>query len=198
MVIHMDEMKCSQCGATIEAGAGICKYCGAVVDQAAAGTQQPPVQQQVPPQQAVPQQPVYGQPVQQPYTPPQQPYYGNAQQVPPQQPYYANPQQPYGQQPVQPPYGVPMQPPYAAPQAMVDPAMQKSKVAAGLLGIFLGVFGVHNFYLGYTGKAVGQRLITLLSCFTLSFVSWVWGLVEGIMILTGSIAVDARNIPMKD
>ena len=26
----------------------------------------------------------------------------------------------------------------------------KSKMAAGLLGIFLGTFGVHNFYLGYT------------------------------------------------
>ena len=27
----------------------------------------------------------------------------------------------------------------------------KSKIAAGLLGILLGGFGVHNFYLGYTG-----------------------------------------------
>ena len=32
----------------------------------------------------------------------------------------------------------------------------KSKIAAGILGILLGCFGVHNFYLGYTGKAVGQ------------------------------------------
>ena len=29
---------------------------------------------------------------------------------------------------------------------------QKSKVAAGLFGIFLGSFGVHNFYLGFTGS----------------------------------------------
>ena len=29
---------------------------------------------------------------------------------------------------------------------------QKSKMAAGLLGIFLGAFGVHNFYLGYTDR----------------------------------------------
>ena len=29
----------------------------------------------------------------------------------------------------------------------------KSKLAAGLFGIFLGQFGVHNFYLGYTTKA---------------------------------------------
>lgn len=33
-------------------------------------------------------------------------------------------------------------------------AAQKSKLAAGLLGIFLGGLGIHNFYLGYTGKAV--------------------------------------------
>ena len=26
----------------------------------------------------------------------------------------------------------------------------KSKIAAGLLGIFLGSLGVHNFYLGFT------------------------------------------------
>lgn len=32
----------------------------------------------------------------------------------------------------------------------------KSKLVAGLLAIFLGTFGVHNFYLGYTGKAVTQ------------------------------------------
>lgn len=43
-------------------------------------------------------------------------------------------------------------------------ANAKSKIAAGLLGIFLGYFGVHNFYLGYTGKAVAQLLITLLTC----------------------------------
>ena len=74
----------------------------------------------------------------------------------------------------------------------------KSKMAAGLLGIFLGSFGVHNFYLGYTGKAIAQLLISLLSCGTLAFVSYVWGLVEGIMILTGSINTDANGNPLKD
>ena len=68
-----------------------------------------------------------------------------------------------------------------------------SKLAAGLLGIFLGYFGVHNFYLGYTGKAVGQLLITLLSCGILSFVSGIWGLIEGIMILAGNIDKDANG-----
>ena len=73
---------------------------------------------------------------------------------------------------------------------------QKSKIAAGLIAIFLGSFGVHNFYLGYTNKAVAQLLITVLSCGTLSFVSGTWALVEGIMILTGTISVDALGIPL--
>ena len=87
----------------------------------------------------------------------------------------------------------------AAPApAQVAPAAPgaKSKMAAGLLGIFLGAFGVHNFYLGNTGKAVAQLLITILSCGALSFVSGVWGLIEGIMILTGSIATDGKGNPL--
>jgi TM2 domain-containing membrane protein YozV len=83
----------------------------------------------------------------------------------------------------------------AAPAAPAAPGA-KSKMAAGLLGIFLGAFGVHNFYLGNTGKAVAQLLITILSCGALSFVSGVWGLIEGIMILTGSIAVDGKGNPL--
>ena len=67
----------------------------------------------------------------------------------------------------------------------------RSKVAAGVLGILLGAFGVHNFYLGFYGKAVAQLLITVLSCGILGVVSGVWGLIEGIMILTGSMNTDA-------
>lgn len=74
----------------------------------------------------------------------------------------------------------------------------KSKMAAGLLGIFLGGFGVHNFYLGYTGKALAQLLITLLTCGFGAMISEVWGLIEGIMILTGSINTDANGNPLKD
>lgn len=74
----------------------------------------------------------------------------------------------------------------------------KSKVAAGLLGIFLGTFGVHNFYLGYKGKAIAQLLITVLSCFMLSEVSAIWGLIEGILILCGSINTDADGNPLSD
>lgn len=80
----------------------------------------------------------------------------------------------------------------------VPQGAQKSKMAAGLLGIFLGAFGVHNFYLGYTGKAVAQLLISVLSCGFLAVASEIWGLVEGIQILTGSIDKDAKGVPLKD
>ena len=73
----------------------------------------------------------------------------------------------------------------------------KSKMAAGLLGIFLGAFGVHNFYLGYTTKAVIQLCLTLLSCGILSFASGIWGFIEGIMLLTGSINVDGNGMPLQ-
>ena len=75
---------------------------------------------------------------------------------------------------------------------------QKSKVGAGIMGILLGALGVHNFYLGYTGKAVAQLLITILSCGCLAPVSGIWGLIEGIMILTCDINKDANGNDLKD
>lgn len=78
----------------------------------------------------------------------------------------------------------------------------KSKMAAGLLGIFLGSLGIHNFYLGYTTKAIIQLVVTLLggaiTCGIASLAVYVWGLVEGIMILTGSINTDANGNPLRD
>ena len=75
---------------------------------------------------------------------------------------------------------------------------QKSKLVAGLLGLFLGGYGVHNFYLGYTGKAVAQLLITVLTCGTGSVASGIWGLIEGIMILCDRITVDGKGIPLSE
>lgn len=73
---------------------------------------------------------------------------------------------------------------------------QKSKVVAGILGILLGSFGVHNFYLGYVEKGIIQVVLTV---FCLGWVSSVWGLVEGILILCGStITTDAKGVPLKD
>jgi TM2 domain-containing membrane protein YozV len=86
----------------------------------------------------------------------------------------------------------------ALPPAYVYGPAQKSKIAAGLLGIFLGSLGIHNFYLGYTGKAVAQLLITVLTLGIGAIITSIWGLIEGILILTGSIDRDASGIPLKD
>ena len=74
----------------------------------------------------------------------------------------------------------------------------KSKLVVGLLGIFLGSLGVHNFYLGFTKRAVAQLLITVLSCGALSTVSAIWGLIEGIFYLTGNekYSTDAEGNPL--
>jgi TM2 domain-containing membrane protein YozV len=83
---------------------------------------------------------------------------------------------------------------------------QKSKIVAGLLGIFLGAYGVHNFYLGFTGKAVTQLLLSIIGYITVWFfigiiplmIASIWGLVEGIMILCTANGVDAHGVPLAD
>ncbi len=59
----------------------------------------------------------------------------------------------------------------------------KSRVAAGLLAIFLAGLGIHNFYLGYTGKGLTQLLISVLSCGYLWLFMAIWELIEGILLL---------------
>lgn len=71
---------------------------------------------------------------------------------------------------------------------------QKSKIAAGLLGIFLGGWGIHNFYLGNTTRGIIQIIVTICTC----GMGALWGLIEGIMILAGSISTDAKGVPLKD
>lgn len=112
-----------------------------------------------------------------------------------QQPYGGQYQQPYGQQP---PYGGP-----AGFGQQVPPGyIPRQKMVAGLLGIFLGALGVHNFYLGYTGKAVAQLLISVLSLGFLGWVSGIWGLVEGILILSSNYGSpwhrDAHGVELTD
>ena len=67
----------------------------------------------------------------------------------------------------------------------------KSRLIAGLLGILLGGLGIHNFYLGYVGKGIAQ--ISLSFC---CGVGWIWGLIEGILILCGNINEDASGKPL--
>ena len=82
------------------------------------------------------------------------------------------------------------QPPYQPPMNYVP----KSRLLAGLLGIFLGGIGVHNFYLGFTTRAVVQIVVTLITC----GVGSIWGFIEGILIICHQINLDAYNFPLKD
>ncbi len=73
----------------------------------------------------------------------------------------------------------------AAAEAAASP---KSKIAAGLLAIFLGALGIHKFYLGYTSAGVIMLLVTLLGSLVLigPLVMNVIALIEGIIYLTKS------------
>jgi len=55
----------------------------------------------------------------------------------------------------------------------------KEKMVAGLLGIFLGAWGIHHFYLGSTTAGIVEIVITLCTC----GIAGILGLIEGIMLL---------------
>ncbi|MCH5520360.1 TM2 domain-containing protein [Pseudomonas syringae] len=61
---------------------------------------------------------------------------------------------------------------------------QKSTGVAYLLWFFLGGFGGHRFYLGKTGTAVVQLIITLIGCFTLIplIITGIWLLIDAFLI----------------
>ncbi|WP_457032774.1 TM2 domain-containing protein [Kitasatospora sp. P5_F3] len=61
----------------------------------------------------------------------------------------------------------------------------KSKIVAGVLQLFLGVFGVGRFYTGHTGMALAQ----LFTCGGLGF----WSLIDGIIFLVSNDRTDAQG-----
>jgi TM2 domain/Domain of unknown function (DUF1707) len=85
---------------------------------------------------------------------------------------YANPAAPYGFDPFT---GVPMS--------------DKSKIAAGVLQLFLGNLGVGRFYTGHIGIAVAQ-LLTCGGC-------GIWSLIDGIIILVNG-GTDAQGRKLRD
>ena len=100
---------------------------------------------------------------------------------------YAAGQQAYGQ----PGYS---QPAYGQPVVAGPP---KQWIVALLLGLFFGGFGVHNFYLGYTNRAIIQLILTIIVIG--APVTAVWVLIELIMILmrSGSYGYDAQGQPLQ-
>ncbi len=71
----------------------------------------------------------------------------------------------------------------------------KSKTIAGLLAIFLGVFGIHNFYLGDKTKGTIQLLLTLIFCWTyiVPIIVWIWTIIEAIRIFGGYVSDSNGN-----
>lgn len=135
---------------------------------------------------------------------PAQPGYNQYQQ-PEQAPLFPPPSYPQGNYPPAsyPPASYPPQPVYYPQQGggwgapapwghdpmTGQPLSDKTKVAAGLLSIFLGYFGAGRFYAGHTGLAIAQLATNLvLTAVTLGLwlgVAWIWPLVDGIVLLTG-------------
>jgi TM2 domain-containing membrane protein YozV len=82
---------------------------------------------------------------------------------------------------------------YGGPPAPPPGYSDKSKVAAGLMQIFLGPFGAGRFYTGHTGLAIGQIAATWLTC----GVGWLWPFIDGILMLAGKVN-DADGRPLRD
>lgn len=70
------------------------------------------------------------------------------------------------------------------------PPGDNGKIAAGLLGIFLGWIGIHKFYLGYNKEGLIMLLVSLVggivTCGVSTGVISIIGLIEGIIYLTKS------------
>ena len=115
----------------------------------------------------------------------------------PQQPYYSPEQnnQYYSPTEQQIPYYAPVVMPSASTDYPED-YKPKKKYIAIILAYTLGVFGIHNFYLGNNSKAVAQILLTTLGSllFGLGMVATsIWVIVETVQLLTEKVDSDANG-----
>ena len=57
--------------------------------------------------------------------------------------------------------------------------------------MFLGAFGIHRFYLGYTTIGVVQLILSVLlgffTCGISTAIVSLWGFIEGILIICGTV-----------
>ena len=67
---------------------------------------------------------------------------------------------------------------------------QKERLIYIILALFVGGFGIHNFYSGHIGKGIAKIILTLL-VFT-SFIAWIWCIVE-----ICTVKEDANGVPFK-
>jgi len=168
-------MNCPNCGRELDEGE--------VCTCTAAPETETPVAQEIPAQQEVP----YAQPA------PQGEYY-----APPQGAYYqpnTNPNVQYAQ----PQYYQPVQTPPARTD-YPEGYRIKRKYAAVILAASLGVFGIHNFYLGDNNKAIIHILVATLGSLVvgLGFVaSYIWAIVEAVQLLTDYTDRDSNGFKIQ-
>ena len=81
--------------------------------------------------------------------------------------------------------------PQTSTQVQSQSVNAKSRMSYILLGIFFGCLGIHNFYAGYTGRAVAQLLIILFIGWLIIpwLAVWIWCVVE-----VCTVRVDAHGI----
>ncbi|MBN3457861.1 TM2 domain-containing protein [Mycobacterium sp. DSM 3803] len=95
-------------------------------------------------------------------------------------------------------YGSQSYPQQSPPYGQQPDAVQKSKVVAGILGILLGSIGIHNFYLGKTGRGIVQIIVTVVTF----GIGGIWGFIEGILILVSKPGTswhrDAAGVELAD
>ena len=192
---------CPRCGTENSEKATYCVRCGNTLSPEAAESAAPAAQtapQSPSPAPEAPAEPPHQEPAQTPpqgtytyggqnQTPPQGNYaYGGQNQTPPQGTYAYGGQ---NQTPPQASYGTYTPPrhtethPFGQPDRLfgwfdgtftpdaASPA--RGKTAAGLLALFLGILGIHKFYLGQWGAGLLYLLATLFFC---SYAVWIVGL----------------------
>lgn len=72
---------------------------------------------------------------------------------------------------------------------------QKSRLAALLLAVFLGGFGLHRIYVGRVGTGLVQLILTLTIIG--SIITVVWVIFDIIYILLGTFK-DKHGLPLRD
>lgn len=94
---------------------------------------------------------------------------------------------------------------YPPPQIPEYSAERKSMILAVVLVLFLGTFGIHNFYLGYMKKGVAQLILCLVGWLTTFLIIgyiplailYVWIFIEFIQLLINKDYRDGNGVILK-
>jgi TM2 domain-containing membrane protein YozV len=69
------------------------------------------------------------------------------------------------------------------------PSAPKSRTVYILLAVFLGAYGVHNFYAGDKKAGLIKLLVSLLTCFIGAIPMFIWAIVDAI-----NVKQDAQGV----